>query len=301
MTEEYNLYPLHVFRAVARLGSVTRAAQELYISQPAVSSHLKTLEVRYKEALFERTPRGMLLTSAGAAVAEHADRVFALLGDIATAVEATRGEVKGKITLAASSTPGAYLAPRLLRRFQDRYPHTEPALLVGDSREVLSWLHEYRVPLGVVGETVMEAGFLREEIGQDELRLVTAATDDLSQIQAITGEHLSGRTLLLREQGSSTRSGAETLLGSGIRDFARVEELNSTEAIKQMVAAGLGVSVLSSWATELEEKAGLLAPVRDGRFRQERRFYLVRRADRPLLGTVAALWQCLTHTGDAVC
>src|SRR5579871_5295268 len=114
MTEDYNLYPLHVFRIVARLGSVTRAAQELYISQPAVSSHLKALEARYKAALFERTPRGMLLTPVGEIVAEHANRVFALLEDIGTAVEAAHGEVQGKVTVAASSTPGAYLVPRLL-------------------------------------------------------------------------------------------------------------------------------------------------------------------------------------------
>jgi len=86
MREEYNLYPLHVFRVVARLGNATRAAEELCISQPAVSSHLKTLQARYRETLLERTPRGMLLTPVGVVVAEHANRVFALLEDTATAV-----------------------------------------------------------------------------------------------------------------------------------------------------------------------------------------------------------------------
>lgn len=294
MIEEYNLYPLHVFRTVAHLGSVTRAAQELCISQPAVSAHLRTLESRYKEALFERTPRGMLLTPAGAAVADRANHVFALLGDIATAVETTSGEVKGRVTLAASSTPGAYLVPQLLRRFQDRYPEVEPTLLVGDSQEVLSWLHEYRVPLGVVGETRMEEEFIREEIGQDELRLMVMATDELSRVPEITRERLAGRTLLLREHGSSTRAGAERLLGDWTGAFGRVIELRSAEAIKQMVAAGLGVAVLSSWATGLEETAGLVSPVKDARFQQKRRFYLVRRTNRPLAGTAAALWQCLT-------
>ncbi len=293
MREEYNLYPLHVFRTVARLGSVTRAAQELCISQPAVSSHLKTLGTHYHETLLERTPHGMLLTPAGATVAEHSNRIFAALIDMTAAVEAARGEVKGDITLAASSTPGAYLVPRLLRRFQDRYPDAQSTLLVGDSREVLSWLHEYRIPLGVVGESVMDTALIREEIGQDELRLVTSATDDLCRMPVITGKALSGRTLLLREQGSSTRSGAEALLRNWMNDFARVVELNSTEAIKQTVAAGLGVAVLSSWATELEEHAGLLAPVEDIRLRRTRSFYLVRRGDRTLVGAAAALWRCI--------
>ena len=293
MQDGFNLYPLHVFRIVARHGSVTRAAQELCISQPAVSSHLKKLGTHFREALMERTPRGMLLTPAGAAVVEHANRIFAALGDMSAAIDAARGEVKGKITLAASSTPGTYLVPRLLRRFQDRYPESESTLVIGDSREVLSWIHGYRVSLGVVGETVMDTALIREEIGQDELRLVVAPTDALSQVTEITGKHLSGRTLILREHGSSTRSSSETLLWSWIKDFARVVEMSSTEAIKQSAAAGLGVAVLSSWATTLEEKAGLLAPVKDARMRRARRFFLVRRADRPLVGIAAALWHCI--------
>lgn len=293
MQEEYNLYPLHVFRIVARLGSVTLAARELCISQPAVSSHLKTVGARFREPLLERTPRGMLLTSAGAAVAEHANRVFAALSDMTASVEAVRGEVKGSITLAASSMPGAHLVPRLLRQFQDRYPEAETTLLVGDSRDVLLWLNEYRVSLGVVGETGIDRTLIREEVGRDELRLVFSATDELCRVPTIEGKHLSGRTLLLREPGSSTRSGSESLLCSHMQDFARVMELTSTEAIKQSVAAGLGVAVLSSWATELEEKAGLLVPVQDMRFRRVRRFYLVRRSDRPLVGITAALWDCI--------
>ncbi len=297
MTEEYNLYPLHVFLIVARLGSVTRAAQELCISQPAVSWHLKSLEARYNEPLFERTPRGMLLTPPGESVAEQAGRVFALLSDMESAVHSARGMVRGKITLAASSTPGTYLVPRLLRRFQDCHPDVEPTLLVGDSRDVLSWLHEYRIGIGIVGETVMEEGLIREEIGQDELRLVVDASNSLGGATEVTGKDISGLTLFLREHGSSTRAGAETLLCGWMQDFSRIVELNSTEAIKQAVIAGLGVAVLSSWATELEEKAGLLHALKDSRLTLKRRFYLVRRKDRPLFGTVEALWISLSSDG----
>lgn len=238
MTEEYNLYPLHVFRVVARLGSVTRAAQELCISQPAVSSHLKTLQSRYKETLLERTPRGMLLTPAGTICAEQVNRIFALLEDMHAAVRAARGEVRGTIKLAASSTPGAYLVPRLLRLFQDRYSEANATLMVGDSEEVLTWLREYQVPIGVVGEIRMSTGLVREEIARDELRLVSATTDNLSNYEEISDGHLSERTLFLREQGSSTRSGTESILCGRMGWFSRVVELRSTEAIKQSVVAG---------------------------------------------------------------
>lgn len=294
MTEDFNLYPLHIFRLVARSSSVTRAAQELFISQPAVSAHLRSLEQRLGALLFERTPRGMLLTKTGEVVLEQANRLFALYQELPALADAARGQVRGEVTVAASSTPGAYCVPELLRRFQEKYPESYSTLLVGDSAEVLKWLHEYRIPLGVVGEMVMDESLHRQEIGADELRLVTAASDALHRVSEIKSGHLRDRTLFLREQGSSTRVGAIALLGSLIPAFGRVVEVTSAEAIKQAVASGLGVAVLSSWATKLEEQAGLLRPVRDKHLRQQRRFYLVRRRDRILTGSAAALWECLT-------
>lgn len=294
MTEDFNLYPLHIFRLVARSSSVTRAAQELFISQPAVSAHLRSLEQRLGALLFERTPRGMLLTKTGEVVLEQANRLFALYQELPALADAARGQVRGEVTVAASSTPGAYCVPELLRRFQEKYPEARATQIVGDSADVLKWLHEYRVPLGVVGEMVIDKGLYRQEIGADELSLVTAASDSLQRVRKISGEHLGERTLFLREQGSSTRLGAEALLGDLMPAFERIVVVSSAEAIKQSVIAGLGVAVLSSWATRWEEKTGWLRPVRDKRLRQQRRFYLVRRQDRILTGSAAALWDCLT-------
>jgi DNA-binding transcriptional LysR family regulator len=295
MTEDYNLYPLHVFRLVAQLGSVTRAAQELFISQPAVSAHLKTVEAKYGEALFERTPRGMKLTPAGEALQEHVGRLFALYEGVTTAIADMRGEVRGEIVVAASSTPGAYFVPHLLQAFQQHYPAAQPVLKVGDSAEVLAWLHDFRVPLGVVGELAITEDLERVEIGADKLQLVVAANDALGRARQINSAQLQTRTLFLREAGSSTRAGAMELLGDLHKAFARTIELTSTEAIKQSVAAGLGVAVLSSWTTKLEEAAGLLQPVKDSRLRQTRKFYLVKRKDRVLTGSAAAMWDCLTN------
>lgn len=299
MSDEFNLYPLHVFRLVAKLGSVTRAAQELFISQPAVSAQLRSLERRCGGPLFERTPRGMLLTPAGMAVLEQVNRLFAIYDDLPSAVDAARGCVRGEVTVAASSTPGAYCLPELLRGFQEKYPDARPTLIVGDSAQVLEWLREYRIPLGVVGETGMDEDLHRMEIAADELRLVAAADDSLCRVRQIKPEHLRERTLFIREQGSSTRAAAEALLGDLLSATGRVVEIQRTEAIKQSVIAGLGVAVLSSWATKLEESAGLLRPVRDARLRQRRKFYLVRREDRALTASAAALWDCLTSSQPA--
>jgi LysR family transcriptional regulator, low CO2-responsive transcriptional regulator len=294
MLDTYNLYPLHIFRLVARGGSVTRAAQELFISQPAVSAHLKALETAIGEPLFERTPHGMQLTPAGATVLDQVNRLFALYEEIPSAVEAVRGRVRGEVIVAASSTPGAYLVPELLRQFQELYPEVRPVLRVGDSAEVLEWLLDYRAPLGVIGEMSIAESLQSVEIGSDRLQLVAAAGDTLCRVKQVKPEHLRGRTLLLREQGSSTRAGSQSLLGDRLKEFERVVEVPSSEAIKQAVVSGLGVAVLSSWATRLEEAAGLLQPVRDPLLRRERRFFLVKRKDRELIGSAAALWDCLT-------
>jgi LysR family transcriptional regulator, low CO2-responsive transcriptional regulator len=294
MLDTYNLYPLHIFRLVARGGSVTRAAQELFISQPAVSAHLKALENAIGEPLFERTPHGMQLTPAGATVLNQVNRLFALYEEIPSAVEAVRGRVRGEVIVAASSTPGAYLVPELLRQFQELYPEVRPVLRVGDSAEVLEWLLDYRAPLGVIGEMRIAESLQSVEIGSDRLQLVAAAGDTLCRVKRVKPEHLRGRTLLLREQGSSTRAGSQSLLGDRLKEFERVVEVPSSEAIKQAVASGLGVAVLSSWATRLEEAAGLLQPVRDPLLRHSRRFFLVKRKDRALIGSAAALWDCLT-------
>jgi DNA-binding transcriptional LysR family regulator len=172
-----------------------------------------------------------------------------------------------------------------------------PVLMVGDSAEVLEWLREYRVPLGVVGEMVMDDLLHRVEIGADELQLVVAASDPLARVRQLKPEQVKNRSLLLREAGSSTRKGTEVLLGEMVKHFERIVEIRSTEAIMQAVISGLGLAVLSSWATRLQMKSGLLRAIPDKRFRQSRKFYLVRRRDRQLTGCAAALWESLSEFG----
>lgn len=293
MSESYSLYPFHVFRIVARIGSVTGAANELFISQPAVSAHLKTIEQRCGEPLFDRTPRGVTLTTVGQEVLEQVNRLFALYEELPEIVEASRGKISGEIIVAASSTPGTYLVPELLRQFQELYPEAKPSLMVGDTAEVLGWLHEYRVPLGVVGELHAGSGLHKLKIGCDELSLVASVKDPVTTIKKLKPEDVKEKTLFIREHGSSTREAAEKLVGDILPAFRRIVEISNSEAIKQSVIAGLGMAVLSSWSIELERKAGLLLPISDERFKRCRNFFLVRREDRILTGNAAALWKCL--------
>jgi DNA-binding transcriptional LysR family regulator len=233
MTESYSLYPFHVFRAVARTGSVTRAANELFISQPAVSAHLKAVEKRFGISLFERTPRGVTLTTVGQEVLEQINRLFALYEELPGIVEASRGRISGEISVAASTTPGTYLVPELLRQFQEQYPEAKPSLMVGDSAEVLQWLHEYRVPLGVVGEMHLSEDLHKLKIGCDEISLVASAKDSISEVKKLNPEDVREKTLFIREHGSSTREATENLLVDLLPAFGRVVVISNYEAIKK--------------------------------------------------------------------
>lgn len=290
---DYNLYPWHVFRVVARHGSVTRAAAELAISQPAVSAHLKALARELGEALFERAPRRMMLTAAGEQVLEQVERLFVLYEELPQAIAEATGRLRGEVTVAASSTPGAYLLPKLLRGFERKHPEVRTVLRIGDSTQVVGWVLGYQAPLGIVGEIRLPGEIEKHEIGSDQLRLVTAAGDPLCKLARIQPEHLRGRTLFLREPGSSTRAETESSFGESLKLFDRVVEIPSTEAIKQMVAAKLGVAVLSAWAFKIEQKAGLLEAARDRRWRRSRKFYLIKRGERKLGAAATALWNSL--------
>jgi DNA-binding transcriptional LysR family regulator len=302
MNTDYNLYPWHVFRVVARLGSVTRAAAELSISQPAVSAHIRAVERGLGVALFERVSRRMVLTEMGEAVRERADRVISLYEELPGVVEVVRQRVAGELVVAASSTPGTYRLPALLRKFEKRYPEVVSLPRIGSSGEVIEWLLGWQAPLGIVGEITLPEGIEAHPFKSDQVRLVASSGDPLvaeSRRRSLTAEDLRRRSLFVREAGSSTRAVVERLFGDQLSRFARLIVIPSTEAIKQSVAAGLGWAVLSSWATAWEEKAGVLTPIPDRRWRRSRRFYVVKRRDRELTGAGAELWKMLVRREDS--
>jgi DNA-binding transcriptional LysR family regulator len=170
--------------------------------------------------------------------------------------------------------------------------------MVGDTADVLKWLYEYRGPPGVIGETREGENLYKLKIGCDEMSLGAPPQNSIAAIKKLQPEDLRGQALFLRESGASTREAARNVLSAIMPAFGRIVEIGNNETIKHSVVAGLGVSVMSSWSIKLEQKAGLLVPVADARFRKCRNFYLVRRKDRELTGYAAALWKCLREGGN---
>jgi LysR family transcriptional regulator, low CO2-responsive transcriptional regulator len=277
-----SLHQLSVFQAVARHQSFTRAAEELSISQPAVSAHVRELERLYGVELFEQIGRRVRLTEAGRLLAEYTDRLLALVEESRRALDELKGLERGHLTVGASTIPGAYFLPEVLVRLQERHPGVEVMLRIADTHQVLGMLRRGEVDLAVVGESQDEDGLRRQPYRSDALVLIVSprhrwARDGLADLA-----ELGEAAWVLREQGSSTRENAEALLRrAGVVPRVAMEWA-STEAIKKAVQAGLGVSILSAHAVELEVQNGLLAVVRHPDLRCRRQFFLVSHADRRL-------------------
>jgi len=203
--------------------------------------------------------------------------------------------------IGASTAPGAFWLPSRLAQLE-REHSLQCDCRIGDSRLVRSWVSERRVLFGLVGE-LPEAelkGFELQEVGRDSLQLMAARGHVLSAGNSLGPPDFKRQTLFLRPEGSSTRTRAQLMLSPILDYFQRVVELNSGEAIKEAVLAGLGLAVLSTWSVQRELESELIVPLEPDRWTQFRPIYLIRRAARPLRGQAAFLWDFLTRVSGGI-
>jgi molybdate transport repressor ModE-like protein len=250
---------LRLLAEVDRRGSISAAAEACGISQPSATKQLKTLEAAVGEKLVERNGRASRLTEAGDVVAAHAVRVLDTLHGLQEELEALRGAETGTLALAASTTSGAYVLPAILQCFADRHPGVEVDIAIGSSSWVADKVAKRETSLGIAGELQYPAGVHAEPFLDDELVGIAAPGQlKLRRGKASLAE-LERWTLLVREPGSSTRAVAERYLARvGYRPANRWE-LDSNEAIKRSVQAGLGVGFVSRLAVEDEIARGELS------------------------------------------
>jgi LysR family transcriptional regulator, low CO2-responsive transcriptional regulator len=288
-----NLHQLSVFRVVARHQSFTRAAEELSISQPAVSAHVRELERLYGIELFEQVGRRVRPTEAGWLLEEYADRLLALVAESRQSIDELKGLERGHLSVGASTIPGAYLLPEALARFQAEHPGVTVELRVGDTHEVLGMVRRGDVGLAVVGELEEDRRFRRQPYRTDELVLVVAPSHRWAQHGLRDVGELQAESFILREPGSSTRENAEALLRRIGVSKPLAMEWSSTEAIKKAVEAGLGVSLLSSYAVALEVSCGRLSRIDHPELVCRRQFNIISAQERRLSPTTRAFQEFL--------
>jgi DNA-binding transcriptional LysR family regulator len=278
-----DLRRLEIFVKVAELGSFSRAAEALFLTQPTVSEHVRALEEELGVQLLDRLGRGAAPTPAGQIVLGYARRMLGLAREARQAVDRFQGRLGGELVVGGSTIPGEYVLPGLIGQFKAKYPEISITLLIGSSRQVAEWVDEGRVEVGVVGARPAPRSVESRELMSDELVVVVATEHPWSGRGTVTLAELSREPLLVRERGSGSREALERALaeaGTSLGAFRIAGEMGSTQAIKQAVRAGVGVSLISRRAVEDECRASLVACVKVEDLKVVRAFHLVTHRER---------------------
>ncbi|WIG58195.1 MAG: Transcriptional regulator, LysR family [Ktedonobacterales bacterium] len=295
---DINLHQLHIFRAVAEYGSFSRAASALYLSQPGVSLQVKSLEKSIGLPLFEKVGRTLHLTEAGHELLTYSERIFGLLEETRLVMEELGGGRRGTVKVAASTTAGIYVVPPALGAFHHEYPEVKLTLDVLNRFSVQKKLLDNEVDLAVMGLIEDTQDMEVAEFVPNELVVIAAPEHRLAGETKIPIEELSREIFLLREAGSGTRVDTQGFFEQrGITPRVGME-LRSSGAIKQAVAAELGIAVMPLAALELELVTGRLTVLEVVGFPVHRHWYLARRAGGHISATASSLWNFLITYRD---
>lgn len=281
---------LWVFRAVARHLSFSRAADDLQLSQPAVSKHIRQLEAELGVQLFHRLGNRVELTDAGRIVADYTQRVAVLTEDVRRVLSELAGLQRGYLRLGASTTPGLYLLPAVLARFQKKYPDLDTTLAIINSVEVTRRVLSGEFDLGFVGAAIDAPGLQIRPLVDDEIVLIVPAGHVLVKQHTFALEMLGQETLIVREPGSATRQITEAHLAQLGLTPKRVVEMMGCEGVKQAVMAGLGIAFISQRAVTLEVAQKLVVAPAIPELRFTRPLFVLSRKDaRPSAAVLAFL------------
>ncbi len=256
---------LQVFHTVARLLSFTKAADELHMTQPAVTFQVRQLEEQFNTRLFDRTHNRISLTDAGHRVFESAGKIFQLYAEMDNSVRELTGDISGVLILGASTTIAEYMLPVLLGDFKEKFPDVVIRLKVANTDGIVSQVENNMIDLGVVEAPVSNKNLVVEKCREDELVLIVPPNHKLANNKVVSLAEITKYPFICREEGSGTREVMiESMHAAGISnaDLSVSMELGSLEAIKGAVEAGMGVSVLSSATIEKELKLGSLVAVK---------------------------------------
>jgi DNA-binding transcriptional LysR family regulator len=292
------LRQLQVFLAIAREKSFSRAAKSIHSSQPTMSEHVAELELELGKKVFFRRGREVTLTEAGRVMQRYAASAILAVEGARQAVDDLDGLGHGSLMIGASTTPGIYVMPGIIASFRGRYPGVELRLQIANSRVIEDRVKARELDLGVVGGHAVGPGEECLAVGfADELLLIVPPRHPWAKRRFIAPRALAQEPLLMREEGSATRSVTERALrGAGIR-FQAAMELDHTEAIKQAVMAGLGVAFLSVYAARGEVATGRLHALRLRGIRVQRHFHVIHHEARGLTASARAFMEALVEAG----
>jgi len=254
-------HKLKVFCTVAETKSFSKTSEIIHLTQPAVSLQIQALEEKYETKLFDRSSSKVNLTPAGEVLYKYAKDILALYAAAEKVISEMTGLVKGSITIGAGSTIGNYLLPSVITDFRKAHPKIKVHLLIGNMQKVIELLNSGNINIGFVEGDVKRHKMFSEKLVSDELLVIVPSYHQWAQRKEISATELIGEPFIFREAGSSTRQTIEKFLsrhGITTQDMKVSMVLGSTEAIKDAVENGLGISIISQWAARKENKYGTL-------------------------------------------
>ncbi len=272
--KQATLHQLKVFEAAARHGSFTRAAEELYLTQPTISMQVKQLTKVIGMPLFEQIGKRLYLTSAGQELFAACRDIFGRISQLEMAIADLKGLKQGQLKLSVITT-AKYFVPRLLGPFCQRYPGVDFALQVMNHEGLIMRMNENLDDLYILSQVPDSIDITPHRFLENPLVVLAQREHPLVGQKKIPLERLSGEPFIMREEGSGTRRAVEQLLNQHNVSVKVKLELGSNEAIKQAIVGGLGLSVLSLHTLALEGATGKLAILDVEHFPIERHWFVV--------------------------
>ena len=275
-----NFYQLHIFHTVAQKRSITAAAAEVRLTQPAVSLQIRALEKECGLPLFERGLSGqtrLRLTQAGEALYRSATSILHTHDETRRVMAELGASTKGKLILGANTTGGMYLLPRIVRAFKERYPETEIILQIDATERLYESTLQSGVDMALVGGPTQDRRFGVEPVCLDRVVLIVSPAHPWARRRSVSLKELRNEPCILPQQGSRTRALVERKLEAAGVALRVSMLLQGTEAVKKAVEANLGIGFVSSYSVEGEAPAGVLALIRIERFELLRHMELIYR------------------------
>jgi DNA-binding transcriptional LysR family regulator len=277
---------LESFCRVADLKSFSKAADDLFLTQPTVSGHILSLEQSLSLRLFDRASRQVRITKSGEVFRDYASKILSLRKSMLNALSEFSQGIRGELSLGSSTIPGEYLLPRLIGNFKKKHPSFVISLKIADTKEVVQYVLEDQVEFGIIGAKLNHPSLHYEKYEEDEIIVVAPSEHRLTRKKRVDLDELLKEPWIIREEGSGTRIAVERALrrkGRTLNQFNVVMEMGSTSSVKEGVKAQLGLAFIPARATEGEVLQGSFSRINvEGLEPISRQIYIVSHRRRTL-------------------
>ncbi|MDR4887317.1 LysR family transcriptional regulator [Fredinandcohnia sp. QZ13] len=251
---------LEVFLSVVDNKNFSRAADELHMTQPAVSQYIRTLEEKLGVRLLDRTNKYVRVTKAGEIVYHHSKEIVGLYTKMGSLLDDLTNQVKGPLSIGASYTYGEYVLPHLIAKMKKQYPDIEPKVTIGNTVKIAELVKSHQIDIGIIeGPLKKEKQIEIRDFAEDHMVIIASLNHPLVRKNGeVTITDLEDEAWILREEGSGTREAGESVFKQLHISPKNIMTFGSTQAIKEAVEAGLGISILSQLVVKKEIKHGNL-------------------------------------------